>query len=56
MILYTADREAGNRIEEVITIDEGKERIREYEEHDKRNGEYTPDFYDIINSDGISQL
>lgn len=47
MRLYTADREAGNFIEEVKNIEEGMAKIAEYEESDKKNGTYTPNFYEV---------
>lgn len=49
MKIYTADREAGNKIEEFNTIEEAKKAIIAYEEEDKRDGTYTPDFYDVVN-------
>ena len=51
MKIYTADREAGNKIEVFSTIEEAIQAIAEYEEADKKDGTYTPDFYDIINED-----
>lgn len=44
------DREAGNYIEAVETYKEALETIEEYEEEDKRNGSYTEDFYEIVES------
>jgi hypothetical protein len=55
-MLYTADKETGTFIEKVGTIDQGLELIREYEEEDKNDGTYTPDFYDIVNERHISVL
>ena len=55
-MLYTADKETGTLIERVETIDQGMELIREYEEEDKKDGTYTPDFYDIVNEDRLSVL
>ena len=49
MKIYTADREAGNKIEEFSTIEEAKEAIAAYEEEDRKDGTYTPNFYDIVN-------
>lgn len=44
------DREAGNRIEAVETYEEALELVEEYEEEDKRDGSYTEDFYEIVES------
>ena len=52
--LYVADRECGNIIDEVSTIEEGKELIEKYEAEDKANGNYTPNFYDIVDGDRCS--
>lgn len=41
------DREAGNVIERVSSIEEGEALIAEYEEADRRDGTYTPDFYEV---------
>ena len=49
MKIYTADREAGNKIEKFSTIEEAKEAIAAYEEEDRKDGTYTPNFYDIVN-------
>ena len=56
MKIYTADREAGNKIEEFSTIEEAKEAIAAYEEEDKKDGTYTPNFYDIVNENCESIL
>lgn len=42
------DREAGNIIEEFSTIQEAERELAQYEEHDKAEGTYTHDFYEII--------
>lgn len=55
-MLYTADKETGTFIEKVETIDQGLDLIREYEEEDKNDGTYTPDFYDIVNERHMSVL
>lgn len=47
MKLYTADREAGNFIEEVASIEEGRQKIAEYEAKDKADGTYEANFYEI---------
>lgn len=48
MKFYTADRETGTFIDEVKTIEEGLELIKQYEEDDKEEGAYQEDFYDIV--------
>lgn len=42
------DREAGNEIDEFETMEEAFEELARYEEIDKMNGDYTPDFYEIV--------
>jgi len=42
------DREAGNEIEEVETLEEAIKIIKEYEKEDKADGIYTTDFYEVI--------
>jgi len=49
MRLYTACRETGDFIEEVKSIQEGKELIKGYEEIDKSEGDYNDNFYSIVN-------
>lgn len=56
MKIYTADREAGNKIEEFETIEEAKKAIEQYEADDKKDGIYTPNFYDVVNEDCKSLL
>ena len=56
MKYYTADREAGNRIEEVKSVEDGLKLIEKYEKEDKDNNEYIEGFYDVIDENGISQL
>lgn len=56
MKIYTADREAGNKIEEFETIEEAKKAIEQYEADDKKDGIYTPNFYDVVNEDCESLL
>lgn len=50
-LCYTADRETGTFIDEFYYLEDAKKAILEYEDEDRRNGEYTPDFYDIVNAD-----
>lgn len=56
MKIYTADREAGNKIEEFETIEEAKKAIEQYEADDRKDGIYTPNFYDVVNEDCESLL
>lgn len=42
------DREAGNKIAEVSTRKEAENKLSSYEEADKKEGTYSPDFYEII--------
>lgn len=56
MRVYTADKEAGNKIEAFETVEEAREAIVAYEEEDKREGTYTLNFYDVINEDGESLI
>lgn len=46
--IYTADRETGTFIDECESIEEAQNKIAEYEESDKADGTYEPDFYDIV--------
>jgi hypothetical protein len=41
------DREAGNVIETGLTYNEAEEMLAQFEETDKNEGNYTPDFYEI---------
>lgn len=49
--LYVADKETGTFIEEVASVEEGQELIRQYEEKDKAEGQYTEDFYNIVDEE-----
>lgn len=51
MKYYTADREAGNKIEAFDSIEEALKAIAAYEAEDMKDGTYTPDFYDVVNED-----
>lgn len=42
------DKEAGNIIEEVDTYQEALEIVEKYKNEDKNNGDYTQDFYEIV--------
>jgi hypothetical protein len=55
-MLYTAVRETGDLIEKVNSITHGRELIEQYEEDDRRNGDYEPDFYDIVDENHFSVL
>jgi hypothetical protein len=46
--MYVADRQTGTFIDEIATIDEGLELIRQYEKADKAEGTYEEDFYEIV--------
>lgn len=48
MKLYTACRETGDFIEEVNSIQEGKELIKKYEEIDRNEDSYEDNFYAIV--------
>ena len=49
MKLYTACRETGDFIENVNSIQEGKDLIKKYEEIDRNEGDYEDNFYAIVN-------
>ena len=49
MKLYTACRETGDFIEEVNSIQECKDLIKNYEEIDRSEGDYADNFYAIVN-------
>ena len=42
------DRETGTEIEEAKTYSEAFQIVMQYESEDKKNGDYTEDFYEII--------
>ena len=48
MKLYTADRKTGTIIEEVKSVEAGIGLIKEYEEDDKNNDWYEPDYYEVV--------
>ena len=49
MISYIIrDREAGNKIDICDTLEEAEKQLKQFEEDDKKNGCYTPDFYEIV--------
>lgn len=55
-MIYVANRETGDKIEAVRDRAEGMERIRAFEEQDKAEGIYEPNFYDVIDGDGTSLI
>lgn len=42
------DREAGNVIDEFNSYTEAEEALSRYEEEDQANGDYEPNFYEIV--------
>ncbi len=48
---YTADRETGSFIDSFETYEDALKAIEGYEAEDKENGDYTPDFYDIVDEE-----
>lgn len=42
------DREAGNMIDTVSTREEAEALLQAYEDEDRRDGTYSPDFYEIV--------
>lgn len=54
--LYVCCKETGDKIERVASVEVGLELIKEYEEEDKKEGNYVEDFYDIVDEDYNSIL
>jgi len=50
-VLVIRDREAGNIIEQVSSMEEGMELIQEFEEKDKAEGTFEEGFYEIAEVD-----
>ena len=46
-MIVTRDREAGNIIENFSTIKQAESAIKMYEKKDKKEGTYSPDFYEV---------
>lgn len=46
-MIVVRDREAGNIIEIVKSVEAGERLIKKYEEMDKRDGLYTSNFYEV---------
>lgn len=44
------DKEAGNLVDEFGTLDEAEKALSGYEQEDKNSGEYSTDFYEILES------
>ena len=55
-MFYVTDKETGTIIENVETINEGKKLIHQFEESDKAEGIYEPDFYDVVDDDRCSVI
>ena len=51
MTYITRDREAGNEIEKFGTEEEALTAIDGYEEEDRKNGDYTDGFYEVVESE-----
>lgn len=49
MKIYVADRETGTFIEEVKTIADGKKLIEKFEDIDRNENTFTPNFYNLVN-------
>lgn len=45
------DREAGNIIDKFNSLEDAKAELASYEEQDKKDGTYTPDFYEIVENE-----
>lgn len=47
-VFVVRDREAGNIIDRFATMREAQNALEDYEAADKKDGTYTPDFYEIV--------
>lgn len=47
-VFVLRDREAGNIIDRFATMREAQNTLEDYEAADKKDGTYTPDFYEIV--------
>ena len=56
MKMYLADKETGSFIEEVFSIEEGLELIKENEEDDRKYGVFEENFYDIVDENHNSLI
>ena len=45
------DREAGNVIETGLEFDAARKLVKEHEMTDRNEGNYTPDFYEVVEED-----
>lgn len=52
---YTRFANTGDLIEEFNTEEEAKKAIEAYEAEDKKNGEYTEDYYEIFDVEYLSE-
>lgn len=50
------DREAGNIIDEFKSLEDAQRELENYENQDKRDKCYTPNFYEIVERQEISDL
>jgi len=50
------DKEAGNVIENNLTLEDAIRILKEYEETDRKEGNYSPDFYEIVEDLGSEYL
>ena len=49
MKTYTIqDKECGNPIDDFNSLEEAQDALKDYEQQDKEDGIYTPNFYEII--------
>lgn len=48
MKYYVRDREAGNIIEQCANLQQAQAFVKQYESDDKKDGIFTPNFYEII--------
>lgn len=48
MAFIIQDREAGNFIDRFETLAAAKDALNQYENDDKKDGSYSPDFYEIV--------
>lgn len=54
--LFVSVRGTGDKIEEVYDFEEGMKMISKYENEDKKDGNYTEDYYDLVDQDNMSFL
>lgn len=48
------DRETGTFIDEFTTLKEAESQLAKYEQEDKEEGIFTPDFYEIVRKEDTS--